>query len=111
MVNKMSVCGGGGIVVLVCHLGKSSRNLMSKEEGWCGPCGFVSRENFAKNELILNHTLPQVYRAIALLLIIISSMMQQQGFTNSSYEHEILKIMTSYGLNKRTPLYTHSIAR
>ena len=40
---------------------------MSKEEVWCG---IVSWENLAKNELILNHIPPQVYRAIALLFII-----------------------------------------
>ena len=46
------------------HLGKSCKNLMIKEEVWFG----LSWEKLVKNELVLNHAPPQVYRAISLLL-------------------------------------------
>ena len=68
MDDKMSVGGGGGVVVLICMLGKFSENLVSEEEVWCE---IVSWENL----VILDHPVtilvplpPQVCRAIALLL-------------------------------------------
>ena len=64
MAHKMS--DGGGVVVLFCHLGKFSKNLMSEEEVWCG---FVYWENLTKKALIIKHALPQVYRIIALLFL------------------------------------------
>ena len=64
MAHKMSD-GGGGVVVIFCRVGKFSKIIMREEEVWYG---FVSWETLTKNELIMNHAPPQVYRVIALLL-------------------------------------------
>ena len=57
MDDVWSVGGGGGVVVLFFHLGISIKNLMSEEEQWIHLMGKLT-----------DHSLPQVYRVIALLL-------------------------------------------